>query len=114
MPEIIDLDELLSALLALRPNELSWFIYYRLPGELVERPLRSDRGSRQRLGKPGGKDLPRGQVFIARPRRSADCRSSRKRTAKGSCRRVVDRSKLSSRCQQRRGSGVARLSVPVS
>jgi hypothetical protein len=31
------LDALLTALLALPPNELSWLIYYRLPGELGER-----------------------------------------------------------------------------
>jgi hypothetical protein len=31
------LDKLLTALLALPPNELSWLIYYRLPGELGER-----------------------------------------------------------------------------
>jgi hypothetical protein len=31
------LDALLAALLALPPNELSWLIYYRLPGELGER-----------------------------------------------------------------------------
>ena len=31
------LDKLLSALLALPPDELSWLIYYRLPGELGER-----------------------------------------------------------------------------
>ena len=31
------LDKLLSALLAMPPDELSWLIYYRLPGELGER-----------------------------------------------------------------------------
>jgi hypothetical protein len=31
------LDELLHTLLSLPPNELSWLIYYRLPGELGER-----------------------------------------------------------------------------
>ena len=30
------LDKLLSALLAMPPDELSWLIYYRLPGELGE------------------------------------------------------------------------------
>jgi hypothetical protein len=31
------LDALLTAPLALSPNELSWLIYYQLPGELGER-----------------------------------------------------------------------------
>jgi hypothetical protein len=31
------LNDLLAALLALPPDELSWLIYHRLPGELGER-----------------------------------------------------------------------------